>query len=204
MQIINCQQGSEEWLKARLGIPSASNFSKIVTSTGKLSESLRKYAEELVSDMLIIEPEEGYKNADMLRGNELEPEAAQAYQEYTFNTVEECGFMIKDGAGYSPDRMVDENGLIEIKCPNKVTHTKYLLDKKLPIKYLQQCQGGLMVSNRKWLDFISFHPNFKGDNKLFIIRVFRNEEFIKKLVIGIKRVIEIRNELLEKIREKNG
>lgn len=200
MQIINCEQGSESWFKARLGVPSASNFSKIVTSAGKPSESLRKYAEELASDMLIIEPEQGFKSDDMTRGNELEPEARQAYQEYSFCEVKEVGFMIEDSYGYSTDGLVGDDGLIEIKCPNKVTHTKYLHDNKIPTKYWQQCQGGLMVSGRKYLDFVSFHPNFKDDKKLFIVRVERDEEFIKKLRIGIEKVISLRDSILAKIK----
>lgn len=200
LQIIDCEQGSEEWLKARLGVPSASNFSKIVTSTGKLSDSLRKYAEELASDMLIIEPEQGYKSEEMKRGNELEPEAREAYQEYSFCEVKEAGFMIKEGCGYSSDGLVGKDLLIEIKCPIKVTHTKYLHDKKLPTKYFQQCQGGLMVSGRKYLDFVSYHPNFRGDKKLFVVRVERDEEFIDKLRIGIEKVISLRDSILAKIK----
>lgn len=204
LQIIDCEQGSEGWFRSRLGVPSASNFSKIVTSKGELSKSLRDYAFDLAGQSLIEDPEEGFKNASMLYGNDMEPEAREAYQQHTFNKVDEVGFMIRDGAGYSSDGLISKTGLVEIKCPQggdlKVsTHTKYLYDKKLPTKYWQQCQGGLMVSGREWLDFVSFHPNFKGDKKLFIIRVERDEEFIKKLKDGINKVIELRNDFIKKI-----
>ena len=75
LKIIDCVQGSEEWLIARLGVPSASNFSKIVTTKGELSKTIRDYATELASQCFLLEPEDSYKNADMQRGNDLEPEA---------------------------------------------------------------------------------------------------------------------------------
>ncbi len=200
MEIIkDIEQGSEEWLKLRLGIATASNFSSIVTSKGEPSATLSKYALELASELLIIEQEETYKSFDMMRGNEIEPEAREAYQEYTFNCIEQVAFIKGEDYGYSPDGLVGEDGLIEIKCPNQVTHTKYLFEDRLPVEYVQQVQGGLFVSGRKWCDFISYHPNFKEDKKLFIKRVFRDEDFIKKLEAGIKKTIQLRNEYLEKI-----
>ncbi len=135
----------------------------------------------------------------MERGNELEPEARQAYQEYAFCEVKEVGFMIRDGAGYSTDGTIDEDGLIEIKCPIAVTHTQYLYDKKVPTKYYQQCQGGLLISGRKYIDFISYNPTFKESKRLFVKRIGRDEDFIGKLKVGIKRVIEIRDELFKGI-----
>lgn len=205
MEIINCTQGSEEWFKARLGVPSASNFSKIVTSKGELSKTLRDYAMDLAGQYFIEEPEELFKSADMQYGNDTEPLAREAYEQQTFNQIVESGFIIRDGAGYSPDGLIGEDGLVEYKCPQggefKVaTHAKYLYDNKLPTKYVQQCQGGLYVTKRKWLDFVSYHPNFQDDKKLFIIRVERDDEFIKKLKDGIDKVIKLRDEFINKIK----
>lgn len=203
MKILNLEQGSEEWLKARLGVATASNFDKIATSVGKESATLPKYALELATQKLLLEPEESYKNDAMRRGNELEPVARQAYQEFSLETVDEVGFMISDceNYGYSPDGLVGEEGLIEIKCPQAVTHAKYLLDDKLPADYVQQVQGGLMVSGRKWCDFVSFHPNFREDKKLFVKRIFRDEDFIAKLQEGIQKAIALRDEYLIKMGE---
>ena len=200
MKIIrDIEQGSPEWHQLRLGIPTASNFDKIITSTGELSATLPKYALELASQYLILEPEIGYCNEAMLRGKELEPLARQAYQEAVFEKVEEVAFIRCDDYGYSPDGLVGDDGLIEIKCPNQTTHTKYLLDNKLPIDYKAQVQGGLLASGREWCDFVSFHPNFKDDKKLFIVRVFRDDSFISKLEIALKEVLSKRNEILEKL-----
>jgi len=200
MQIINnIEQGTNEWLKLRLGIPTASNFNKIITSKGGNSTQINAYALELASDTLILEPEESYKSSDMERGNELEPEAREAYEQYTFNSVNIVSFIKENDCGYSPDGLVGEEGLIEIKCPQKKNHTEYLSKKTLPSAYKAQVQGGLMISGRKWCDFISYNPNFEEKNRLMIIRVFRDEEFIYKLKEGIKKVNDIKNEILNKI-----
>lgn len=200
MQIItNIEQGSDEWLKLRLGIATASNFDCIVTSAGEFSKTMPKYSLELASELLITEQEEMYKNDAMMRGNELEPEAREAYQEFSFNSVDQVTFISCGDYGYSPDGLINSDGLIEIKCPNQTTHTKYLFEDRLPVEYVQQVQGGLFVSGRKWCDFVSYHPNFREDKKLFIKRVYRDEDFIKKLSFGIQKTIGLRNEYLKKI-----
>lgn len=200
MKIINnISQNSEEWLRLRLGIPTASEFSKIITSEGKLSTQLRAYALKLASEKLLIELEDTYTNAAMQRGSDLEPEARQAYEEYTFNTVEQVAIILHDNCGYSPDGLVGEDGSVEFKSPLAPNHVKYMYEDRLPVEYKSQCQGGLYVSGRKWIDFCSYHPGFSEDKKLFIKRVYRDEEFISKLKEGIDKVICIRDEYLSKI-----
>lgn len=202
MQIIrDIDQGSQEWLKMRLGVATASNFSKIVTSTGEISKTIEKYAIKLAAEYFLTEPEETFKSAAMERGNELEPQARQAYCEEGLVEVDQVTFIKSDcgNFGYSPDGLVGKDGLIEIKCPQDTTHFEYLIDDRLPIEYKAQVQGGLMVSRRKWCDFVSYHPNFQEDKRLFIKRVYRDEEFIEKLEIGIKKTITMRDEFLKKI-----
>jgi putative phage-type endonuclease len=205
MQIITKEiapQGSEEWLKLRLGVATASNFNKIITSTGKELATLPKYALELATQCLINEPEPTYKNEAMQRGNDLEPIARQAYAEQTFSVVEEIAMFKSDCGNYgaSPDGLVGDDGLIEIKCPLATTHAKYLLDNKMPTDYWQQVQGLLWVSGRKWCDFVSFHNNFK-EKQLFIIRVERDEAYIAELAKLAQKTITIRDEILKQIRE---
>ena len=200
MQIIsNVIQGTDEWLKLRLGKATASNFSKIVTSAGETSKTLKEYSIKLASELLVEELEESFKSAAMQRGNDLEEDARQAYQEETLNLIEEVTFFDCGDWGASPDGVIGEDGLIEIKCPNQTNHAKYLHDNRLPPAYVQQCQGLLFCSGRKYLDFVSYHPAFKDDKKLFIKRVFRDEEFIKKLEEGIQKVIETRDSYLKEI-----
>jgi hypothetical protein len=211
MQIIrNIEQGSDEWLKLRLGVATASNFDKIITTTGKESESLKKYALQLATELMLETPEPSFKNDVMARGNELESLARETYQEQTFNVVEQITMFKSDcgNFGYSPDGLVDDpdglvddDGLVEIKCPIATTHFKYLLDNKMPTDYWQQVQGGLWVSQRKWIDFVSFNSYFK-DKKLFVIRVERDEEYIAKLAELANKVILIRDEYLKKLEGK--
>jgi hypothetical protein len=204
MQIIrNIDQGSEEWLQLKLGVASASNFDKIITTTGKESESLKKYALQLATELMLETPEPSFKNDVMARGNELEALARETYQEQTFNVVEQITMFKSDcgNFGYSPDGIVGDNGLVEIKCPLATTHFKYLLDNKMPSDYWQQVQGGLWVSQRKWIDFVSFNSYFKN-KKLFIVRVERDEEYIAKLAELANKVILLRDEYLNKLEGK--
>jgi len=204
MQIIrDIEQGSDEWLKLKLGVATASNFDKIITTTSKESESLKKYALQLATELMLETPEPSFKNDVMARGNELESLARDAYQEQSFNVVEQITMFKSDcgNFGYSPDGLVDDDGLVEIKCPIATTHFKYLLDNKMPTDYWQQVQGGLWVSQRKWIDFVSFNSYFK-DKKLFIVRVERDEEYIAKLAELANKVILLRDEYLNKLEGK--
>jgi len=203
MEILNIEQGSEEWLNARRGIPTASNFSKIIQNNGKKSTQENAYCYLLASQILShCDDELQYTNAAMERGTELEPDARAAYEQYAFNPVEQVGFIKNYGCGYSPDGLVGADGLIEIKCPNQATHTKYLYNNVIPSEYFAQVQGGLYITGRAWCDFVSFHPNFKGNKKIFIIRVYRDEEFIDKLGVLLKEFNAKRDLIVKTIRSK--
>jgi hypothetical protein len=204
MQIIkNIDQGSDEWIQLRLGVATASNFDKIITAGGKQSTTLEKYALQLATDKMLTTPEPSYKNEAMIRGTELEPLARETYQEETFNIVEQITMFLSDcgNFGYSPDGLVGDDGLIEIKCPKATTHFQYIIDNKAPADYWQQLQGGLWLSGRKWIDFVSYHPDFKT-KQLFIIRVERDETYIAKLAELANKVILLRNEYLNKWESK--
>jgi putative phage-type endonuclease len=204
VQIIkNIEQGSEEWFQLRLGVATASNFDKIITAGGKQSATLEKYALQLATDLMLTEPDPTYKNNLMARGNEVEPLARQAYQEETFSIVEEITMFKSDcgNFGYSPDGLVGEDGLIEIKCPLGTTHFQYIIDNKAPTDYWQQLQGGLWVSGRKWIDFVSYHNKFKT-KQIFVKRVERDENYIAKLAELANKTILLRNELLTKLENK--
>lgn len=197
MKIIQVQQGSPEWLACRAGVPSASNFDMIVTSKGEPSKQAQKYMYRLAGERITGIPEETYQNAAMQRGVELEAEARMFYEMTNDCKIEQVGFCLADGGwGCSPDGLVNGDGLIEIKCPQIATHVGYLLDNKVPTDYFQQTQGQLLVTGRKWLDFISYYPAMKP----LIVRVERDEVFIGKLEEELEKFVSELEEIVNKIK----
>lgn len=160
MIIFDCEQCSEEWFAARVGVPSASCFDKIITTTGKPSAQRDKYLYQLAGERLVGCKEETYQSAAMLRGIELEPEAREAYEFITGTKVETVGIIYKDERkrfSCSPDGLSPQRGL-EIKCPSLSVHTEYLHKGKLPTTYFQQVQGSLYVTGLEVWDFMSYYP----------------------------------------------
>ena len=210
MKIIkDIEQGSQEWIKLRLGKITASNFNKVITRGGEYSKQSDDLALKLASEIYLNYVDESYSNVHMQRGTKLEPDARSAYCQHKFlnieeeyENVEEITFIDCDNYGYSPDGLIGEDGLLEIKCPTALVHFGYILDDKIPDAYYQQCQGGLMVSERKWIDFVSYHPDVDEDKRLFIKRCYRDEEYIEKLKINIDKTIKKRNEILLKFEKK--
>jgi len=177
MRVIDFPQRSPEWFQARLGIPSASSFDKVITPGGKASTQAEGYLNKLVAEVLTGRTDGQEPNDAMQRGTLMEPEA-RAYYELIGGPVVESGFCIHDdGFGCSPDGLVGEDGLLEIKCPLSHTHVSYLKDGKIPGIYVPQVQGQLLVMGRQWCDFLSYHP----DMKPLLVRVERDEKFIATL-----------------------
>jgi len=199
MKIIQVDQGSPEWHSCKVGIPSSSNFDKIVDSKGLPSKQQKKYLNQLAGEKILGYAEGTYQNAAMIRGIELEAQAREVYSFITDQEVEQVGFCITEGKtiyGASPDGIIGKEGLLEIKCPQLSTQVDYLLANELPIEYWQQTQGQLLVTGRKWVDFFSFYP---GLNPL-LIRVLPDEKFVKSLKIELELFCEQLEELVAKIR----
>lgn len=196
MKIIECEQGSAEWIEARLGIPSASNFAKLVKMNGDKSTQASAYIQALAAEKITGEPTYMKVTEHMERGTELEPYARDAYERITGESVEQVGFCLHDDieAGASPDGLVGEEGGLEIKCPSAQIHIEYLEANKVPAKYYQQVQGCLWVTGRLWWDFMSYHP----DMKPLIVTVERDEDFISKLETQVRIAVDKINELVEK------
>lgn len=160
---LDCEQGTEEWLAARCGIPTATGISNIVTPTGKKSGSYLPYLAELIAES-IEGLKENYKSEDMARGNELEPFARAAYEFETGNAVIQVGGVYLNA---DKDLMISPDGLIpnlckglEIKCPQIKTHIKYLLQGGVPQEYLIQVQSALWVTGYETWDFVSYCPEY--------------------------------------------
>lgn len=196
MKIIDCIQGTPEWFAAKCGVPSASNFDKLLTTIGKPSKQRTKYLYRLAGETITGIAEESYQNAAMLRGSEMEAEARQLYQLISGKEVKEVGFCLSNGYGASPDGLVGEKGLLEIKCPTMAVHIGYLIDGFMPVEYFQQVQGQLLVTGREWVDFMSYSP---GLNPL-IIRVTRDETFLKALRIELEIFCSELKDLVKKLK----
>lgn len=197
MKIINVDQRSEEWFKVRAGVPTASSFDKIVTMKGEPSKQAQKYMYKLAGEFVAGKPEESYTNAAMERGIVLEDEARQTYQLITENMVEQVGFCLADGGyGCSPDGLVGDDGMIEIKCPSIAVHVEYLLAGVLPSDYFQQCQGQLFVTGRKWSDFVSYFPGIKP----LIVRVYPDEKFHSALKVELEKFCSELQSIIKKIK----
>ncbi len=197
MIILNHEQGTKEWLNARLGRPSASQFHKLIKSNGKPSASASDYINTMVVERISGMSTPVFVTDWMTRGNELEPDARNLYSLITDNEVEEVGFILDDSGefGCSPDGLVSENGKpvggLEIKCPAPGNHKAWSKKKVCPTKHYAQVQGCMWICQRDWWDFMSYHP----DMDPFIVRVDRNQEFIDKLAEEVdKAVIEIISE----------
>lgn len=179
---LDCEQGSEEWLKARLGIPTATGFENIVTATGKKSSAQIKYMAELIEESILGLSESAVKSYFMERGNQLEPQARMAYEFETGNDVIQIGGVYLDE---SRSVMVSPDGLIpalkkglEIKCPKMSTHIRYLLEGGLPSEYVIQVQANLWVTGYDTWDFVSYCPEYQKQT-LFIYTAQRDPKLMK-------------------------
>lgn len=183
--MIDVIQGSPEWHQLRLGKVTASRVADVVakTKTGP-SASRTNYMAELIAERLAGEPAEKFTNAAMQWGTDMEPQARAAYEFRTDAEVTQVGFILHpsiDQAGCSPDGLIDEDGLIEIKCPNTATHLETLLGQAVPSKYETQMQFQMACTGRQWCDFVSYDPRMPESMRMFIKRVERDDKRIKEL-----------------------
>lgn len=178
-------QGTDEWKQLRLGRVTASRVADVVAKTKSgYSASRANYAAQLIAERLTSVPAESFTNAAMQHGTETEPEARDAYCFYQGVTVEQVAFVPHptiEQAGCSPDGLVDDGGLVEIKCPNTATHLETLLGQSVPGKYETQIQFQLACTGRKWADFVSYDPRMPENMRMFVKRVMRDDARIKEL-----------------------
>lgn len=185
MKVYDVEQGSTEWLRLRMGIPTTSDFDQLIKPDGGFSASARPFAKLKTSEIMAGAPIEKGKSHWMERGNELEPEAVETYEFITGNKTEKVGFITTDDGkfGTSPDRLVNDDGLLEIKCPSPWQHTEYLIENKVNPIYKAQIHGQMLLTGRKWVDWYSYHPLLSP----LIIRVYRDERYIARLQAAMKR-----------------
>jgi len=183
MRIIDCRQLTEEWERWR-NRPTASEFGKFITpARGDYSAQATGYAAKIVAKRLGVytEPPPTFW---MEWGIEHEPNAAHAYTLQTGREITPAGFILPDNTdayGGSPDGLVGDDGLIEIKCPAPETLITYHASGELPVQYRPQIQGLLLISGRAWCDFFVFHPELTP----FLLRVEPDEKYQAKLAKGL-------------------
>ena len=193
MIFISCTQGTEEWHAARAGVITASMFSAACdylkpTKAEPEPRPTQKnidYAYRVAVERIYGETtEDVFQTFEMRRGTELEPYARICYESKTGNLALESGIVLTDDKvfGYSTDGFVDDDGIIEIKCPNSARKICEMHIEADLSDYIHQIQGGLWITGRKWCDFVMYAPQLENVGKqLFIKRVERDDDFIEKM-----------------------
>ena len=203
-KLIKAEQRSPEWFEARLGRATASKFADIMATTRSgYSAKRNNYATELALERLTGVQNETFTSGPMQWGIEHEDTAALMYSLKTGNDVEQTGLWVHDElmAGASPDGLVGDDGVIEIKCPNSATHLNTLVTGKIPGQYIAQVQGQMWITGRKWCDFISYDPRMPENAQMIIIHVERNDDYIEELQIQVREFLEEVEAQVEFIKE---
>lgn len=193
-----------QWIASRRGVPTASCFDKIVTpARGEPSKQADAYICELIAEQ--FDPEYGvmedYQSAAMRMGLLLEPEARRWYEFERGIDVRTTGLCLTDDRrfGASPDALCGDDGSLELKCPNPSTHVRYLIEGKLPDQYKPQVHGQLIVTGRKWVDFMAYSPGFPP----LLIRV-EPDDYTEKVRKALDDFWPRYQEALEKVRAMDG
>tara|TARA_R110000803_G_scaffold205690_1_gene272543 strand:- start:257 stop:877 length:621 start_codon:yes stop_codon:yes gene_type:complete len=191
------EQRTAEWFQARLGKVTASNIDTIISKVRSGESSYkRKYRMQLVTERLTGRVVPVFVNAAMQHGVDYEDEARNLYIE-RFKLLKDVDVK-EEGlvdhpripmSAASPDGLVGDDGLIEIKCPQPLTHTETLMSHNIDQKYIHQMQWQLACTERQWCDFVSYHPEFPDEHKLFVKRVERDDELIARLEVEVEKFL---------------
>lgn len=214
--LIECEQGSPEWLQARAGACTASRFadarsrmkqSRGGKKVGDLTDAALCYAQLLAIERIACEPlDTTFETFAMRRGRELEPVARRLYEEHTGDMIKEVGLVLTDDGrfGYSTDgRVVGQKGRIEIKCPSAADKVAGVWLDPAPIiaEYLDQCDGGMWIEHLEWIDLVVYTPWLESVGKeLFIHRIHRDEKRITALESDLLEFIRIVNDYESRLR----
>lgn len=179
-------QGSDSWLKARLGNPGASSVSKIITTKGERSKQADDYLRQLAGEIITGKHEETYQSIHMINGLEREASSIALFEMIQDVSVQKVAIVYKDEQKKfhaSPDGLIGNNAGIEVKNPMMKTAVKYLLANKMPAEYFSQIQMSLYVCEREFWWFMSNYENLPP----LILKIHRDEKFIEKLRVEIDK-----------------
>lgn len=197
-------QGSAEWFAIRCGKATGSRIADVVAQTKSgYSASRLNYESELIVERLTGQPSESYTSPAMQCGTDTEAQARASYEFQYDAIVEQVAFVPHptiSESGCSPDGMIGEDGLIEIKCPNSATHIKTLLTGKFDGKYLTQMQWQMACTGRQWCDFVSFDPRLPMEMRIFVARINRDDARISQLETEVSKFLEGVAEKVENLR----
>lgn len=196
MRILTLEQGSPEWVQARLGIPTASQFHRILTPAKlQYAAAAPKYHAELLAEWIAGHPLEfgsGGGSGYTVRGTEMEDEARRWYEAEHDVDVQRVGFIMRDDgeAGGSPDGFIDDDGVWEGKCPALHTHLQYLENSLLlEDEYRSQVMGYLYLSDRAYADLVAYHPELPK----VVRRIERDEKYIAALDSALDNFVAVLN-----------
>jgi putative phage-type endonuclease len=203
------EQGSPEWQILRVGKVTASRLTDVLATIKDGEAATRRtYRTQLVAERLTGKKEESYSSEAMRWGVDQEPFARAAYEIATSSFVDQVAFVDHptiEMFGCSPDGLVGDNGLIEIKCPNTTTHLSYLEADKPPKQYMAQMMAQMSCTGRDWCDFVSFDPRLPSGLQLFITRVERDDKYIALMEAEVQKFIQEVSITVAKLKEKaNG
>jgi putative phage-type endonuclease len=203
-RVIKCEQGDPLWLTERTGRVTASRVVDVVSKlkNGKYSAARETYMMELLVEALTGRAADHYVTAEMQFGIENEGLARSMYEIKTGTEVERVGLVIHptiERSAASPDGLVGDDGLIEIKCPKTSTHLRYLMDEAVPEQYLPQMLWQMACTGRQFCDFVSYDPRLPEEFGLFIVRLTREEEVIEEMQCEVENFIRELNAMAVKL-----
>ena len=198
MQILDCEQRSPEWFEARMGIPTASEFSTVMAKGkgGGESKTRRTYMLKLAGEIITGEPMDNFSNHHMERGQIMEAEARDFYAFMTDSEPQPVGFIRDGNKGASPDSLLGSDGILEIKTKLPHLLIDLILKDEFPPEHKAQCQGQLWVAEREWIDLTVYWQNLP----LFVKRAGRDEPYIKELEAGVDQFNDELSQLVERVR----
>lgn len=200
------EQGTAEWLSERAGKVTASRIGDLMAKTkAGYGASRANYMAVLVAERLTGIPKQGFTNDAMRWGTETEPQARAMYELETGHTVIETGMVPHptiEGCGASPDGLVGDTGLVEIKCPNTATHIETLRGAAIDRKYILQMHWQMICCEREWCDFVSFDPRLPLEMQIHIRRVERDAELVEEITAEVTQFLTELNETVADLRAR--
>ena len=183
LRIFDCEQNTPEWHECRRGVPTASRFADVISKGrgNQPSKTRSRYLYELLDEIVSKEPTPEVNTSQMERGHAVEDEAADLYAFERDVELVRVGFMMRGRVGCSPDRLVGDDGMVEIKSKLPYLHWEIVAAGEMPKEHVPQVQGQLWVSGRQWCDFVSHYPR----RPPFITRVERDEKYIQTLAQAV-------------------